>query len=369
MTTLETPPPTVLISNLLACAIHALSTGGDAESIALTFARFYSEIEIQDSREKLNLVGCNLGKRSYRKDTKEKNIDEIVKALIILDWKDKDITIAADDLTRICHVPMNIDDEILLRTEMACMKERFLDLENLCKKMICDIQEINEKVLTSTVEFRTTTTAVLEKLKPTENAQPVINTTEEKAQNTFTNKWSDAVRKKPTLKIPLRRTPVADMAQTPSDFIPLSPSDRRLHPTYQTPTTERTDNITGDWKTITRRKRKPMILGKGQNSAVKGVKLVKIVSLFLTRCPPETPAADIKKYLEDENSWIISEVVKLNTRRDSYASFRVDVQLTNETVDLMSPECWPTDTYVRKFHREPRLGSAHWPAKPPTHHD
>jgi len=63
--------------------VHTLSTGGDAESIALTFARFYSDNEIQDARDKLNLVGCNLGKRSYRKDTKEKNIEEIVKALIV----------------------------------------------------------------------------------------------------------------------------------------------------------------------------------------------------------------------------------------------------------------------------------------------
>jgi len=100
----------------------------------------------------------------------------------------------------------------------------------------------------------------------------------------------------------------------------------------------------------------PMVLGKGKSSTVKGIKPVKIFSLFLTRCPPETTVDEIKSYSEITNKWTISEVVKLKTRRNFYASFRVDVRLIDDSVDLMSPEYWPVDTYVRKFHRESRTG-------------
>jgi len=184
---------------------------------------------------------------------------------------------------------MNIDDEILIRTEMSCMKERFLDLENLCKKMISDMQEINDKVLSSTTEFRSTTTSVLEKLKNTENVRPAHEMSDESAPNRiFASSWSVIARKTPNLSIPLKRSDATDTAQTSPQFVPLSPSDRRLHPSYCTPTTEATENIAGDWHTFKRRKRKPMVLGKGESSTVKGIKPVKIFSLFLTRCPPET---------------------------------------------------------------------------------
>ncbi len=45
-----TPTSPVVLSNLLASAVFATSTGQTAEDVAITFSGFYSNVEIQEAR-------------------------------------------------------------------------------------------------------------------------------------------------------------------------------------------------------------------------------------------------------------------------------------------------------------------------------
>lgn len=345
----DAPPSPVVISNLLTSAVFAISTGRTAEDVSATFSRFYNNGEIQLAQEKLISVGCKLARRSSRNENslKEKHIGEIMNALSLLDWKSKNITFAADDLSRICHVPTNLDDEIQLRTEMETMKKRFQDLEELCKSMIGEMQNLNEKVSNCSTDFRSTTGIMLQQMQKSTDPQivPLANP----SVSMITKPWQNPERSRDFFKP--RVPPPTTFSSTP-----LSPSDRRLHPLFREPGEILAKAKHDDWETARPRKKKQMIVGKGQQSSIKAVKPIRTSSIFLTRCDSGTQESEVKKYLEDENSWDCT-VTKLNTRQNTYASFRVDITFTDKNPqEFLNPDCWPPETYIRKYHRERNTG-------------
>lgn len=351
MSSADAPTSPVVLSNLLASAVFATSTGRTAEDVSITFSRFYSNVEIQEARDKLTILGCELTRRSNRNDNshREKHIVDILNALSLLDWKTKKITFAADDISRICHVPTNVDDEIQLRSEMETMKKRFHDLEELCKNMIGEMQNLNKKVSNCTSDFRSTTGEMIQQLQKTAEAPKPLSIP---SATMISEPWQNPERSRQIFK-------AAKVPPPPRNFIntPVSPSDRRLHPLYSDSQSNNVVNTKNDeWETVRPKRKKLMIVGRGQNSSIKAVKPVRITSVFLTRCDSDTLESEVKQYLEDENGWDCT-VSKLNTRQNTYASFRVDITFTEMDPQIfLDPDCWPPDTYIRKFHRERNTG-------------
>lgn len=346
----EAPPSPVVICELLVSAVHALNTGRAADDISLCFSKFYNDTEISEARLKINSVGCNIGRRSSRKDSeaKQKHIHEIVLALIDLDWKSKNLVFAASDLDRICNVPTNIDDEVQMRMEIVSLRKKYDDLESMCNDMIALIKAMGTKIDTTNGILRNST-----ELHPT-------------PAPTYSSVITEGITSDP--KPPRQRqfVPVRKTAQSIHlRNIPLSPSDPRSRNNDNEENSDDPLKISeGDveapsWQTAKpRRPRKRLVVGTGQITYIKSVKPVKVSSVFLTRCDPETEPDEIKKYLTEENNWEIPEVVKLNTKNSGYASFRIDVKHEAENADnILESSQWPPGTYVRKFHRERKTGS------------
>lgn len=362
----EAPPLRIIVNELLTSATHAINTGRAADDICLYLPNHYNDKEVTEAKRELESIGCTFPKISARTE-KKKHVELIIKALIALDWKQKNITFAASDLNRVIYVPTTLDDEIQIRTEIASLQKKHNDLENFCKNMIDMLQIINDRVDNSSqlINHANTQLATITRQSP---SPPAFQS--------FDPESGAAVIQSPSSS-PLMSEVVKAGNTRDVQNITLSPSDPRtrlgithVKVTRNKPPTgfsndnrlrvPRGDKSRDEWQTVrSRATRRKLTVGTGQSSGIRAVKPVQFTSVFLTRCDNETEPGEVQSYLEEQNSWTIKEVVKLSTRNTSYASFRIDIKHSTEstTSDLLESQNWPPGTYVRKFHRERKLGA------------
>jgi hypothetical protein len=102
--------------------------------------------------------------------------------------------------------------------------------------------------------------------------------------------------------------------------------------------------------TVSPRRKKPMIIGTGASTTIRGVKSMTRTSTaaaFVTRLSPGTTEAEMCDYVRSVFC-IDTRCEKLETRYDSYTSFKVVVNI--KYVDkLIDPVMWPAGVMVRKF--------------------
>lgn len=351
----EASPSQVIVCDLLASVVHGLTVGSTADDISLCFARFYSDTEINNARDKATAAGISLPRRSSRKDTdaKQKIIADLVQSVINLDFKSAKVTFAACDLTRVCYVPNNIDDEIQLRTELTTLKKKYDDLEKILKDLMETFQNFSSSTSAATAEIGKMVENISTNIPKLVNvksasAQPILPGNQPKP-------WSDQRVTRQIIshkKIPSVDARFKNILLSPSD-----PRSRQGLFNAQTPTGVQTE--TENWEIAKpRRSRRKLVEGAATTSSIKAVKPVKITSVFLTRCDPETTVENVKSYLQDSNTWQVNDVVKLNTQNTSYSSFRVDIILgdDDDSEDIIEGKYWPAGTSVRKFHRFNRNG-------------
>jgi hypothetical protein len=108
-----------------------------------------------------------------------------------------------------------------------------------------------------------------------------------------------------------------------------------------------TDDV---FTTVAPRRKKAMVIGTGSSTALRGVNYTprpSTTAAFVTRLSPRTTEADMCDYVRSCFG-IDTQCEQLQTRYDSYASFKVVVNV--KYVDkLLDPVMWPAGVMVRKF--------------------
>jgi len=146
------------------------------------------------------------------------------------------------------------------------------------------------------------------------------------------------------------------------------------HPKISTPMESDPPTLASgnNWQYVSHKKwnsksRSPIV--GAAKSAIQAVKVVKTSSVFITRCQPETTCDDIKAYLINERQWNIKGVQSVNTKYQTYRSFRVDILRADNTPEseYLKPAHWPENTLIARFNRPrwtgPLLGSTKLPSK------
>ena len=72
------------------------------------------------------------------------------------------------------------------------------------------------------------------------------------------------------------------------------------------------------------------------------------VAVFVSRLLPETTAEDMEAFVQEMRD-LSSKCVKLETKHQSYASFKVEVTCDN-VPDIYDPEKWPVGAYIRSYY-------------------
>lgn len=119
----------------------------------------------------------------------------------------------------------------------------------------------------------------------------------------------------------------------------------------------------GDWTTV-RRKRSTPIIGNKWACKLASVAPKRSVTLFVSRCMPDTKEEDLKSFLASTFRARV-EVLKLKTKFDTYASFKVTLVFSDLSLDAAlcmaaDPANWPEGLLVRRFfgHARTRRDSA-----------
>ena len=96
-----------------------------------------------------------------------------------------------------------------------------------------------------------------------------------------------------------------------------------------------------------KKKRRPPVIGKKPDHALKVLK-GKRSSIFISRLSPDSTVRDIESFVH--KSFNVSQLSceKLKTRHDAYASFRLDITLT-DCDDIFAPVNWPEGILIRKY--------------------
>ena len=77
-------------------------------------------------------------------------------------------------------------------------------------------------------------------------------------------------------------------------------------------------------------------------------KTERYVAVFVSRLLPETTAEEMEAFVQ-ETHHLSSKCVKLETKHDSYASFKVAVTCDN-VPDIYDPEKWAVGAYIRRYY-------------------
>ena len=98
---------------------------------------------------------------------------------------------------------------------------------------------------------------------------------------------------------------------------------------------------------VQRKKRRPPLIGKRNDSALSVIK-GKRSKVFISRLSPESTSKDIEDFIN--KTFKVSHITceKLKTKHNSYASFKIDMVVTDST-NVFLPENWPDGVLVRKY--------------------
>ena len=106
-----------------------------------------------------------------------------------------------------------------------------------------------------------------------------------------------------------------------------------------------------DWTVVQANKRNPTkfgVVGTSKNSALKTVKKMvrpRTANVFAFRFDPDTTPEEIKSYL-DEVLNVETQVQKVETRFDTYASFHIEC-VCADPEKFMDENVWPSNVFVR----------------------
>ena len=142
-------------------------------------------------------------------------------------------------------------------------------------------------------------------------------------------------------------------------------SERRLKPTYAATISSTVAAIrssgrddparSDDGFTLVKKRTRPSslktkaVIGTMGSSTVKA-KTGRYVAVFISRLLPETTAEEMEAFVQDTHH-LSSKCVKLDTKHQSYASFKVEVTCDN-IPDMYDPEKWPVGAYVRRYYND-----------------
>ena len=105
-----------------------------------------------------------------------------------------------------------------------------------------------------------------------------------------------------------------------------------------------------DGFTVVKRKRtvtKPKaVIGTKCATTLKS-KAGRFTAVFVSRLDPDTTEDDMERYVRETHN-LKSTCTKLQSKHDSYASFKVEVFCQNIS-DFYSPDKWPAGIYLRTF--------------------
>ena len=98
------------------------------------------------------------------------------------------------------------------------------------------------------------------------------------------------------------------------------------------------------------------VIGTKTTGSIKAVVAVKRVSLFMSRLPPGTGEAAVSAYVREQSGAESVTVEKLQTRFDSYESYRLDIVNPPAERNLLDPQLWAQGLIVRRFFQRSDLG-------------
>ena len=90
------------------------------------------------------------------------------------------------------------------------------------------------------------------------------------------------------------------------------------------------------------------MIGSGRAGQIKAVAALKRLSLFMSRLPPGTGEDAIKEYVKDQTGAQDVILIKLQTKYDSYESYRLDI-VNPSCGDIFDPDLWAEGLVVRRF--------------------
>ena len=94
--------------------------------------------------------------------------------------------------------------------------------------------------------------------------------------------------------------------------------------------------------------RPKLTIGTGTRQKLRVVSVVRH-DVFVSRLHPETTIADIQESVFDAIGNAPVTVIKLRTRRDTYASFRVSCQQRPHFDALLESDAWDAGALVREY--------------------
>lgn len=325
----------LIVNELLASAWHAIQGGKLTPDIAQTFAFYYDDKEVKLAYEEMNtwISACDLNRdllprRSASKDKSEARQKDIVKIIDVIrdiDWQNKDIPFLVAGIGRICTVYGSLRDEIQSRGEMQRLAAKVNALEVVCQTLTGlsgKIEKLTEtldssKASTSVPAYRDILTSTV--IQPEMPLIPIAANA--KPKQSFTGKRLNI---KNIIPSPIKDT--AFIAEPPS------PSWRVQMPRKKQPP-----------------KRKIQIFGNDECELLKSSQM-KPIKIFVTRCHVDATADLIKNHLETKWTWEVLNVEQMNTRYDSYRSFKITLNGSGkEPGEFLDPSKWPKNWFVRKF--------------------
>ena len=102
-----------------------------------------------------------------------------------------------------------------------------------------------------------------------------------------------------------------------------------------------------------KRKKKSSYVGKLKNAEIKAIK--KPLTLFASRFKPETTEDNIQDFLKQNLSCTEISCVKLKTRKEFYASFKITI-IGAEMKQAFNMDIWPDGILVKKFYSPRNIG-------------
>lgn len=323
----------VIVNELLASAQHAILTAKTKDEIEITFSQFYDENTVLEARNLLSELTL-LGRRTARKPDKLKEVAQIIDCLQKVDWQGTNINFAAVDLRKVCHVASGIGDEMLFRSEINELRNKF---ENLTKQ----VEAI--KTLSDTVRV------VGEEIKAFRATPPPP------PPPTLYSKVAAGYQKNRRPQQQVRRPVTPPISQQKA-------IERERQQQLSTEDeTERPSNLDDGFKLVFHRKKKPVsVRGTVTSSKIRSAPKQRVGLLFATRFDPETDASEVEEYVRETEliGYKLCKVEPWNTNHNSYKSFKMVFELQDKPLsqffkDMEKAEIWPEDVMVRRFNMSP----------------
>ena len=90
------------------------------------------------------------------------------------------------------------------------------------------------------------------------------------------------------------------------------------------------------------------VIGSRKTGPIKAVAAVRRLSVFMSRLPPGTGEEAVRAYVKEQTGADDVTASKLQTKFDSYESYRLDI-MNPSCDDVLDPELWAQGLVVRRF--------------------